>query len=112
LFLLLKQHSNIHKNTVSKNEEFCGTQSFDSSDMMYLLMPDRFANGTTITTVKTIPKKNTTENYLAEDTVAILRNYKKPRLYCVLGATTIWTPLCEDNDASYSYHTDNLMYIK
>jgi hypothetical protein len=41
--------------------------------MMYLLMPDRFANGTTITTVKTIPKKNTTENYLAEDTVAILK---------------------------------------
>jgi glycosidase len=27
--------------------------------MMYLLMPDRFANGTT--TVKTQPKKNTTE---------------------------------------------------
>jgi hypothetical protein len=40
--------------------------------MMYLLMPDRFANGTTMT-VKTIPKKNTTENYLAEDTVAILK---------------------------------------
>jgi hypothetical protein len=45
--LLLKQHKTLHKNTVSRNEEkFCGTQSFDSSDMMYLLMPDRFANGT------------------------------------------------------------------
>jgi hypothetical protein len=28
-----------------ETRKFCRTQSFDSSDMMYLLMPDRFANG-------------------------------------------------------------------
>jgi hypothetical protein len=40
-----------------RRENSAERKSFDSSDMMYLLMPDRFANGTTITTVKTIPKK-------------------------------------------------------
>ena len=82
-------------------------KSFDSSDMMYLIMPDRFSNG----------KKNndsddlTTEKNNRElpggrhggDIQGIINHldYIKE-----LGATTIWsTPLCEDNDAHYSYHT-------
>jgi hypothetical protein len=41
--------------------------------MMYLLMPDRFANGNNNNDSENNTKKNTTENYLAEDTVAILK---------------------------------------
>jgi hypothetical protein len=69
----LKTTQTITQNTVSRNEEFCERKSFDSSDMMYLLMPDRFANGNNNNDSENNTKKNTTENYLAEDTVAILK---------------------------------------
>ena len=90
-----------------RRENSANRKSFDSSDMMYLIMPDRFSNG----------KKNNDSNDLTTeknnrelpggrhggDIQGIINHldYIKE-----LGATTIWsTPLCEDNDAHYSYHT-------
>lgn len=81
-------------------------QGFDASDAIYLLMPDRFANGN---------PKNDSQPEMAEkvnreerggrhggdiqgiiDHLDYLEN---------LGITAIWsTPLLEDNDPKYSYH--------
>ncbi len=81
--------------------------SFDASDVIYLLMPDRFANGN---------PDNDSHPDMAEkvnrsfdggrhggDIQGIIDHidYIKD-----LGATTIWsTPLLEDNEPTYSYHT-------
>lgn len=82
-------------------------KSFDASDMIYLLMPDRFANGNK----NNDNDRNTTEKYNRElpggrhggDIEGIIQHLDYIHS---LGATTIWsTPLCEDNDAEYSYHT-------
>ncbi|WP_335964935.1 glycoside hydrolase family 13 protein [Galbibacter sp. PAP.153] len=82
-------------------------KGFDSSDMIYLLMPDRFANGNT---------KNDSQPNVVEkadrtkqggrhggDIEGIIKHLDYIES---LGATAIWsTPLCEDNDTVYSYHT-------
>ncbi|WP_396182013.1 glycoside hydrolase family 13 protein [Flavobacterium sp.] len=82
-------------------------KSFDASDMMYLIMPDRFANGN---------EKNDSDSNLQEtanrnnpggrhggDIQGIITNLDYLQS---LGVTALWsTPLCEDNDKGYSYHT-------
>lgn len=81
-------------------------KSYDASDLIYLIMPDRFANGN---------PKNDSEKSVVEkanrmnpgsrhggDIEGIIKNldYIKE-----LGATALWpTPLCEDNDSRGSYH--------
>lgn len=82
-------------------------KSFDASDMIYLIMPDRFANGN--------PKNDSNKSVIEKversnpggrhggDIAGMIQNldYLKD-----LGVTTVWpTPLCEDNDKTYSYHT-------
>ena len=82
-------------------------QGYDSSDAMYLLMPDRFANGNP----DNDSVEGLTDTYDREasggrhggdlqgitDHLGYLED---------LGVTTIWsTPLLEDNDPGYSYHT-------
>lgn len=82
-------------------------KSFDASDMIYLIMPDRFANGN--------PKNDNNKSVIEKaersnpggrhggDIAGMIQNldYLKE-----LGVTTVWpTPLCEDNDKTYSYHT-------
>jgi glycosidase len=81
-------------------------KSFDSSDMIYLIMPDRFANGNpnNDSTKETIEKANRTNpgGRHGGDIEGIIKNldYLKE-----LGVTALWpTPLCEDNDKQYSYH--------
>jgi glycosidase len=90
-----------------RRENSARRKSFDSSDMMYLLMPDRFANGN---------RNNDSEDATKEkhnrelpggrhggDIEGIIKNLD---YISALGATTVWsTPLCEDNDAAFSYHT-------
>lgn len=82
-------------------------KSFDASDMIYLIMPDRFANGNP----KNDSNKSVTEKVERSnpggrhggDIAGMIQNldYLKD-----LGVTTVWpTPLCEDNDKTYSYHT-------
>jgi glycosidase len=82
-------------------------KSFDASDVMYLLMPDRFANGNP----NNKNDASTTEKYNRDlpegrhggDIKGIIKNLD---YIASLGVTTIWcTPLCEDNDATFSYHT-------
>ncbi|PHQ30980.1 MAG: alpha-amlyase [Leeuwenhoekiella sp.] len=86
----------------SKNRE-----GYDSSDVMYLLMPDRFANGN--------PDNDSvdglTDTYNREknggrhggDIKGIVDHLDYLE---ELGVTTLWsTPLLEDNDPGYSYHT-------
>lgn len=81
-------------------------KSFDSSDMIYLIMPDRFANGNpnNDSTKETSEKANRTNpgGRHGGDIEGVIKNldYLKE-----LGVTALWpTPLCEDNDKQYSYH--------
>ena len=81
-------------------------ESYDSSDVVYLLMPDRFANGnpSNDSTPQTIEKADRTKpnSRHGGDIEGIIKNldYIKD-----LGATAIWTtPLNEDNDTRGSYH--------
>lgn len=82
-------------------------KGFDASDVVYLIMSDRFANGNP----KNDSDPTVTEKYdrtkpggrHGGDIAGMIQHldYIKE-----LGATAIWpTPLCEDNDKAYSYHT-------
>ncbi len=82
-------------------------KGFDSSDVIYLLMPDRFANGNL---------ENDSVDGLAEKANRALKGGRHggdiqgiiDHIDYIhdLGATALWsTPLLEDNDARYSYHT-------
>lgn len=82
-------------------------ESYNSSDVMYLLMPDRFANENP----NNDSHPSVTEKYNRDlpggrhggDIEGIIKNINYIH---ELGATAIWsTPLCEDNDERYSYHT-------
>ena len=81
-------------------------KGYDSSDLIYLIMSDRFANGNTNndSTKETIEKanRNKIDGRHGGDIEGIIKNldYIKE-----LGATAVWpTPLCEDNDERGSYH--------
>lgn len=81
-------------------------ESFDSSDMIYLIMPDRFANGNPANdNVKGMEDKmNRTDSHGRHggDIEGIIKNLDYLQ---ALGATAIWnTPLCEDNHPKGSYH--------
>ena len=90
-----------------RRENSAQRKSFDASDMLYLIMPDRFANGNP----SNDSNKATVEKHNRDlpggrhggDIQGIINNLD---YISSLGATAIWsTPLCEDNDAAYSYHT-------
>ena len=82
-------------------------KGFDSSDAIYLIMPDRFANGN--------PNNDSTDDTVEK----VNREYKGGRhggdiqgvidhldYIKDLGFTALWsTPLLEDNEPVYSYHT-------
>jgi len=81
-------------------------QGYNSSDMIYLIMPDRFANGN--------PGNDSTSDMAEKadrskpggrhggDIEGIIKNLD---YLSSLGVTTIWnTPLCEDNAPRGSYH--------
>lgn len=90
-----------------RRENSAQRKSFDSSDMMYLIMPDRFSNG---------KNNNDSNNQTYEkfnrdlpggrhggDIEGIINHLDYLQ---GLGVTTLWnTPLCEDNEVAYSYHT-------
>lgn len=91
----------------SRKDNSKNRKSFDSSDLIYLIMSDRFANGNTandnnkILTEKS--DRNNPNGRHGGDIEGIIKNldYIKE-----LGATAVWpTPLCEDNDEKGSYHT-------
>jgi glycosidase len=80
--------------------------SFTSADVIYLLMPDRFANlypgGDTHPETSEKADRSNPNGRHGGDISGIIEHldYIKE-----LGATTIWsTPLLEDNEEAYSYH--------
>jgi glycosidase len=90
-----------------RKEKSAQRKGFDASDMIYLIMPDRFANGN--------PKNDSNDATVEKlnrdlpggrhggDIAGIIKNLD---YISSLGATAIWsTPLCEDNDKAFSYHT-------
>jgi glycosidase len=90
----------------SRKENSRNRQSYDSSDMIYLIMSDRFANGNADNdNDKILNEKSERSNPNGRhggDIEGIIKNldYIKE-----LGATAVWpTPLCEDNDERGSYH--------
>jgi len=81
-------------------------KGFSSADVIYLLMPDRFANvyPGTDTYPETVEKGNRSNpnGRHGGDISGIIERLEYIK---ELGATTIWTtPLLEDNEESYSYH--------
>ncbi|MEZ4792539.1 MAG: glycoside hydrolase family 13 protein [Gelidibacter sp.] len=82
-------------------------KGFDSSDIIYLLMPDRFANGNpaidnTKNTLEKVNRKNPSGRH-GGDIQGIIDHLDYLH---DLGVTAIWsTPLLEDNEPVYSYHT-------
>lgn len=90
-----------------RRDNSAARKSFDASDMIYLIMPDRFANGnpkndSNKSVVEKVERSNPGGRH-GGDIAGMIQNldYLKE-----LGVTTVWpTPLCEDNDKTYSYHT-------
>ncbi len=90
-----------------RREGSAARSGFNSSDVIYLLMPDRFANGNLSNDSDASTKEKANRSLPGGrhggdlQGIADHLNYIKD-----LGATAIWsTPLLEDNDAEYSYHT-------
>lgn len=95
------------KYSLKQRKEGSATRkSFDSSDMMYLIMPDRFANGNTANdsdkNLKEKADRNIPDARHGGDIEGIIKNLDYLQ---ELGVTAIWnTPLCEDDDKQHSYH--------
>jgi neopullulanase len=90
-----------------RREDSALRKSFDASDVMYLLMPDRFANGNesndSSTNLQEKANRSLPGGRHGGDIEGIIKNLDYIQ---ELGATAIWsTPMCEDNDKGYSYHT-------
>src|SRR5690606_5459224 len=81
-------------------------KGFDSSDVFYLLMPDRFSNGNTgnDNTKFTAEQANRSDlnGRHGGDIQGIINHLDYLN---ELGVTTVWsTPLLEDNEPGFSYH--------
>ncbi len=101
-----KNLGSYHYELKSRNPGSADRGSFSSKDVMYLIMPDRFANG---------DEKNDSSRDLTEkadrtlpngrhggDLKGIINNLDYIQN---LGATAVWlTPVNEDNEKVYSYH--------
>lgn len=80
-------------------------KSFNSSDVIYLLMPDRFAQGSMPDTVNSIPGKVDRADGNARHGGNLQGMIDHLDYIADLGATAIWsTPLTEDNEYNSSYH--------
>jgi len=89
-----------------RNPNSANRESFTSKDVMYLIMPDRFANGDekNDSTPNLIEKanRNLPNGRHGGDLRGIINNLDYIQN---LGATAVWlTPVNEDNEKVYSYH--------
>jgi glycosidase len=82
-------------------------EGFDSSDVIYLVMPDRFANGDPSNdTVESMTDKLNRSDRNGRHGGDIQGIIDHLDYIDQLGATAIWsTPMLEDNDPRTSYHT-------
>ncbi|MCH1433269.1 MAG: glycoside hydrolase family 13 protein [Flavobacteriaceae bacterium] len=92
---------------IKVREQRPNISSFNAADVIYLLMPDRFANGDPSNdahpSVMEQPNRNHKDGRHGGDIKGIINHldYLED-----LGVSAIWsTPLCEDNDPRVSYHT-------
>ncbi len=90
-----------------REESSAQRKGFDASDAIYLLMPDRFANGNPENdSVKEMAEKVDRSNSGGRhggDIKGIIDNLDYLE---ELGVTALWsTPMLEDNEPTYSYHT-------
>ena len=81
-------------------------ESYTSKDVMYLIMPDRFANGDesndSVPQLTEKANRNDRNGRHGGDLKGIINNLDYLHN---LGATTLWlTPVCEDNEKAYTYH--------
>lgn len=90
-----------------RNENSALRKGFDSSDLIYLLMPDRFANGNEANDSHPSVTEKVDRNFEGGRHGGDLQGIIDHLDYLnELGVTAIWsTPLLEDNDERYSYHT-------
>ena len=81
-------------------------EGFNSADLIYLLMPDRFVNGDKSNdSVDVYPDKFNKDDYFGRYGGDLAGMIQKLDYLQDLGVTTIWsTPLTEDNEPSTSYH--------
>lgn len=91
----------------SRDQGSQSRQGFDASDVIYLLMPDRFANGdpSNDSHPATVEKANRSKQggRHGGDIQGIINNLDYLN---ELGVTALWTtPLLLDDDTTYSYHT-------
>lgn len=91
---------------LERRKDSARRESFGPADVVYLLMPDRFANGDkTNDTVADAAEKAAPEEAGGRhggDIQGIIDHLDD---ICRTGATTIWsTPLLFDNEVRYSYH--------
>jgi len=82
-------------------------KSYDASDMIYLIMSDRFANGNPNNdSDPSVTEKGDRANPGGRHGGDIKGMIDHLDYLKELGVTALWpTPMCEDNDARYSYHT-------
>ena len=82
-------------------------KSYDASDMIYLIMSDRFANGNPNNdSDSSVTEKGDRANPGGRHGGDIKGMIDHLDYLKELGVTALWpTPMCEDNAARYSYHT-------
>lgn len=90
----------------SKNKDKNRNKDFDNSDVIYLLLPDRFSNGnsTNDNTEGMLEKTNRTnpDGRHGGDIQGIINHLDYIKDF---GATTLWvSPLLENNQQQYTYH--------
>ncbi len=89
-----------------RREGSAARKGFDASDLIYLIMPDRFANGDPSGDSHPEMQENADRSQQGGRHGGDLRGIIDHLDYIEnLGATAIWsTPMCEDNDSQGSYH--------
>jgi len=81
-------------------------RGFDASDVIYLIMPDRFANGDTTNDSHPTLREKAHRKLAGGRHGGDLKGIMNQLDYLQnLGVTAIWTtPFMEDNDSTFSYH--------
>ena len=92
---------------IKTREQRPNLDSFSAADVIYLLVPDRFANrdpsNDAHRSVKEQPNRNDKDGRHGGDIKGIINHLDYLE---ELGVSALWsTPLCEDNDPRVSYHT-------
>lgn len=90
-----------------REEGSADREGFDASDAMYLIMPDRFANGNPENDSNSAMKEKVNRGEQGGRHGGDLQGVIDHLDYLEdLGITALWsTPLLEDDDPTYSYHT-------